>query len=119
MSPLFTQSSISMNFFICDFRSLKSKEKRIHRQLYVAMLIQIVIRLILYTDQYITRLGSLVEGSGPSSSSNATDTEDATGRNESVIEDDNRRGGEQRIARGIDNTVICLFYDLQKNEHLY
>jgi hypothetical protein len=83
------------------------------------MLIQIVIRLILYTDQYILRQGSVVEGSDPSYSSNATDTDDANGRNASVIEDDNRRGGEHRIVRGIDNTVICLFYDFQKNKYIY
>lgn len=70
------------------------------------MLIQIVIRLILYTDQYILRVGSVIEGSVSSASSNATDNDDSTGRNESVIQDDSRSGGEQRIVRGIDNTVI-------------
>ena len=32
-------------------RALRTKEKRIHRHLYLAMLIQVVIRLILYVDQ--------------------------------------------------------------------
>lgn len=38
-----------------SFRSLRTKEKRIHRHLYWAMLIQVVIRLILYTDQFVSR----------------------------------------------------------------
>ena len=45
------------------FRSLRTREKAIHRQLYLAMLIQVVIRLILYTDQYVSRKEDLAETS--------------------------------------------------------
>ena len=45
----------SINRKKCIFRSLHTREKSIHRQLYLAMLIQVVIRLILYTDQYVSR----------------------------------------------------------------
>jgi len=37
------------------FRSLRTREKSIHRQLYLAMLIQVIIRLVLYTDQLVSR----------------------------------------------------------------
>lgn len=44
-----------MNTFHNNFRSLRTREKSIHRQLYLAMLIQVVIRLIVYTDQLVSR----------------------------------------------------------------
>ena len=59
------------------FRRLKTKEKAIHKQLYLAMLIQVVVRLILYTDQIISRKDQTV-GS---------------------------EGANQEETRGIDNTV--------------
>ena len=63
------------------------------------MLIQIVIRLVVYTDQYIVRQGPASEGSESSSySSNATDDELETRRNAST----NREAGR---TYGIDNTV--------------
>ena len=37
------------------YRSLRTREKSIHRQLYLAMLIQVIIRLVLYTDQLVSR----------------------------------------------------------------
>ncbi|XP_014676785.1 PREDICTED: PDF receptor-like [Priapulus caudatus] len=36
-------------------RSLKSHRTRIHRNLFFAMLVQVMVRLIVYTDQYATR----------------------------------------------------------------
>ena len=42
-------------FIIFFCRSLRTREKSIHRHLYLAMLIQVIIRLILYTDQLISR----------------------------------------------------------------
>ena len=72
-------------FFI--HRSLRTKEKAIHRQLYLAMLIQVVIRLILYTDQVITRGSSASSKAGNSTASGADNA------------------GASNIVRGIDNTV--------------
>jgi len=46
------------------FRRLKTKEKAIHKQLYLAMLIQVVVRLILYTDQIISRKDQTVGSEG-------------------------------------------------------
>ena len=40
---------------IMFYRSLRTREKSIHRQLYLAMLIQVIIRLVLYTDQLVSR----------------------------------------------------------------
>lgn len=92
-------SVLASLIIISAFRSLKSKEKRIHRQLYLAMFIQIVIRLILYTDQYILRKGTNIGGSGSSSSSSdATDDGGGTGGNDTS-------NGETKSIRGIDNTV--------------
>ena len=85
-------------------RSLKSKEKRIHRQLYLAMIIQIVIRLIINTDQYITRIGTIIEGSDPESSSNNTEVDDTSSTNSSYNGDEG-----QNIIKGIDNTVRLPF----------
>ena len=85
-------------------RSLKSKEKRIHRQLYLAMIIQIVIRLIINTDQYITRIGTIIEGSDSESSSNNTEANDPSSTNSSYNGD-----GGQNMIKGIDNTVGHLF----------
>lgn len=71
---------------ICSSRSLRTKEKAIHRQLYLAMLIQVVIRLILYTDQYVSRKGSKDDSGSP-----GNDTE-----------------YYQESNKGIDNTVLLL-----------
>jgi hypothetical protein len=59
------------------FRRLKTKEKAIHKQLYLAMLIQVVVRLILYTDQIVSRKDQTTGSEGTS----------------------------QEETRGIDNTV--------------
>ena len=64
------------------------------------MIIQIVIRLIINTDQYITRIGTIIEGSDAQSSSNDTEVVDTSETNNSYTGDE-----EQRIIRGIDNTV--------------
>ena len=67
------------------------------------MLIQIVIRLVVYTDQYIVRQGPASEGSGASSdASNATDDENGAARNTSNTGDVGR-------SYGIDNTVSILW----------
>ena len=96
------------NLLLICFRSLRSKEKRIHRQLYLAMIIQIVIRLIINTDQYITRIGTIIEGSDAQSSSNDTEVVDTSETNNSYTGDE-----EQRIIRGIDNTVSSNHLILQ------
>ena len=66
------------------------------------MIIQIVIRLIINTDQYITRIGSMIEGSESTSSSNSSKVEDDSSTNSSFTDEEG-----QRIIKGIDNTV-CL-----------
>ena len=66
------------------------------------MIIQIVIRLIINTDQYITRIGTIIEGSGSQSTSNNTDVEDTSSTNSSYTED-------ARQIKGIDNTVSKLW----------
>ena len=75
------------------------------------MLIQIVIRLILYTDQYILRKGSTEsnESGSYSSSSDATDDGGGTAKNISVHDTADTTNGETNIIRGIDNTVRHLF----------
>ncbi|XP_058455071.1 PDF receptor isoform X2 [Malaya genurostris] len=47
---------ISLVIF-CKFRSLSNNRTRIHKNLFVAMLIQVIIRLTLYIDQAIIRNG--------------------------------------------------------------
>ena len=68
------------------------------------MIIQIVIRLIINTDQYITRIGTIIEGSGSESSSNNTEVDDTSSTNSSYNGDEG-----QNIIKGIDNTVRHLF----------
>lgn len=48
---------VSLAIF-CHFRSLRNNRTRIHKNLFVAMVIQVVIRLTLYIDQAIIRSGS-------------------------------------------------------------
>ena len=45
----------TIHILIMFYRSLRTREKSIHRQLYLAMLIQVIIRLVLYTDQLVSR----------------------------------------------------------------
>ena len=45
---------ISLAIF-CHFRSLRNNRTRIHKNLFVAMVIQVVIRLTLYIDQAVIR----------------------------------------------------------------
>ena len=71
------QCSDSPRPFFPYFRRLKTKEKAIHKQLYLAMLIQVVVRLILYTDQFVSRKDQTTGSEGTS----------------------------QEETRGIDNTV--------------
>ena len=74
------------------------------------MFIQIVIRLILYTDQYILRKGNILEGSGSSSSSSdATDNGGGTGTN-TTVNDVDRSNGETKTIHGIDNTVKSFHF---------
>ena len=73
-------------------RALRTKEKRIHRHLYLAMLIQVVIRLILYVDQLVSRSNGAIG--------------DLKVRREAEVE----AGDAADLVRGIDNTVrrkIC------------
>ncbi|CAL4125486.1 unnamed protein product, partial [Meganyctiphanes norvegica] len=51
--------TVSLVIF-CYFRSLKNNRTRIHRNLFVAMLIQVMIRLALYIDQAVIR-GHIVD----------------------------------------------------------
>ena len=91
---------------LSGFRSLKqSKEKRIHRQLYIAMLIQIVIRLVVYIDQYITRTSSSKEGAAVTTISSPQCAKAAGGGNSSFVGDYDSSSGDTSIFRGIDNTV--------------
>ena len=46
---------IRIHYYYYIYRSLRTREKSIHRQLYLAMLIQVIIRLVLYTDQLLSR----------------------------------------------------------------
>ncbi|XP_046669176.1 PDF receptor isoform X1 [Homalodisca vitripennis] len=48
---------ISLAIF-CHFRSLRNNRTRIHKNLFVAMVIQVLIRLTLYIDQALIRSGS-------------------------------------------------------------
>ncbi|XP_043266612.1 PDF receptor isoform X2 [Venturia canescens] len=48
---------ISLAIF-CKFRSLRNTRTRIHKNLFVAMVIQVVIRLTLYIDQALLRSGA-------------------------------------------------------------
>ncbi|XP_069179327.1 PDF receptor isoform X3 [Procambarus clarkii] len=54
-------ASLAIFFY---FRSLKNNRTRIHRNLFVAMVIQVMIRLVLYIDQAVTRCSD--DGHGPS-----------------------------------------------------
>ncbi|XP_063596156.1 PDF receptor-like [Penaeus indicus] len=54
LSLSLTSLCISLAIFFY-FRSLKNNRTRIHRNLFVAMVIQVMIRLVLYIDQAITR----------------------------------------------------------------
>ena len=44
-------------YIVIDFRSLRNNRTRIHKNLFVAMVIQVLIRLTLYIDQAIIRSG--------------------------------------------------------------
>ncbi|XP_065077289.1 PDF receptor isoform X3 [Ochlerotatus camptorhynchus] len=55
----------------CRFRSLRNNRTRIHKNLFVAMVIQVIIRLTLYIDQAIIRSGS--KGYGNESSRHGID----------------------------------------------
>ncbi|XP_049771833.1 PDF receptor-like [Schistocerca cancellata] len=45
----------------CRFRSLRNNRTRIHRNLFVAMVVQVVIRLTLYADQAVVRGGAVAD----------------------------------------------------------
>ena len=77
------------------------------------MFIQVVIRLILYTDQYISRSGT-TNGGGSSYSSDAAEDEGGEGRNSSTGDDRTSGGsGGLDIVHGIDNTVSILWVDIK------
>ncbi|CAB3365838.1 Hypothetical predicted protein [Cloeon dipterum] len=54
LSVSLTAMILSLVIF-CHFRSLRNNRTRIHKNLFVAMAIQVVIRLTLYIDQAVTR----------------------------------------------------------------
>lgn len=57
------------------FRSLRCHRTRIHRNLFVSIIAQTIIRLVLYLDQYAARLkGGEVEGAAGSNSQTIFDT---------------------------------------------
>ncbi|XP_049852895.1 PDF receptor-like [Schistocerca gregaria] len=45
----------------CRFRGLRNNRTRIHRNLFVAMVVQVVIRLTLYADQAVVRGGAVAD----------------------------------------------------------
>ncbi|XP_074659575.1 PDF receptor-like [Tubulanus polymorphus] len=50
--------ALTLSIFIFTyFRSLKCNRTRIHRNLFIAMIIQVTILLVVYTDQYIAKFG--------------------------------------------------------------
>ena len=79
-------------------RALRTKEKRIHRHLYLAMLIQVVIRLILYVDQLVSRRGNDAIGDVKvrRTAAAAAAAAPAAGEDGNNVSD---------LVRGIDNTV--------------
>ena len=82
------------------FRKLRTKEKRIHRHLYWAMLIQVVIRLILYFDQFLSRSGGVIAEQRSLSGVTVEVNEGHDGGNGTF---------EGRAAAiGIDNTVTMI-----------
>lgn len=86
------------------FRALRTKEKRIHRHLYLAMLIQVVIRLILYVDQLVSR-----KGNGAIGDIKVRRDTEAVAATVAVA-----AAGDSALVRGIDNTpYLCeSFYVL-------
>lgn len=48
-------SCVTSLFIFCYFRSLRCHRTRIHRNLLLAIIVQVIIRLVLYIDQYIAR----------------------------------------------------------------
>ena len=77
------------------------------------MFIQVVIRLILYTDQYISRSGT-TNGGGSSYSSDAAEDEGGEGRNSSTGDGRTSGGsGGLDIVHGIDNTVSIFWVDIK------
>ena len=71
----------------------------------MAMLIQIVIRLVVYIDQYITRTSSSKEGAAVTTISSPQCAKAAGGGNSSFAGDYDSDSGDTSIFRGIDNTV--------------
>ena len=73
------------------------------------MLIQIVIRLVVYIDQYITRTSSSKEGAAVTTISSPQCAKAAGGGNSSFVGDYDSSSGDTSIFRGIDNTVKDKF----------
>ncbi|XP_022310010.2 PDF receptor-like [Crassostrea virginica] len=48
-------SCVTSLFIFCYFRTLRCHRTRIHRNLLLAIVVQVIIRLVLYIDQYIAR----------------------------------------------------------------
>lgn len=48
-------SCVTSLFIFCYFRTLRCHRTRIHRNLLLAIIVQVIIRLVLYIDQYIAR----------------------------------------------------------------
>lgn len=84
--------------FFC--RTLRNSRTRIHRHLFIAMVIQVGIRLIVYTDQAITRSFENSSAGNISSSANLSTTVNET--------DPTYEKGAYQYRQGIDNTVRLI-----------
>ncbi|EDW35058.1 GL12858 [Drosophila persimilis] len=62
----------------CSFRSLRNNRTRIHKNLFVAMVLQVLIRLTIYLDQF--QRGSKSSGSSSNSSSSLSAIENTVSR---------------------------------------
>ncbi|BFZ01893.1 hypothetical protein BsWGS_04932 [Bradybaena similaris] len=61
-------------FIFCYFRSLKCHRTRIHKNLFVAMLVQISMRVVMYADQLVAKGSGEVHGAASGSSNTIYDT---------------------------------------------
>ncbi|KDR09011.1 PDF receptor [Zootermopsis nevadensis] len=103
---------ISLTIF-CHFRSLRNNRTRIHKNLFIAMVIQVVIRLILYIDQAITRGSSgyyQSPGTRPHYNQGVDNTDMAKG---SVTFKDNQINEADSVRDFLRTAGICA------NRHVY
>ncbi|XP_052809633.1 PDF receptor-like [Mya arenaria] len=68
-------SSLISLFIFCYFRSLRCHRTRIHRNLFLSIIVQVFIRLIVYVDQFVARMqGGEIGGTSSGSSGAIYDT---------------------------------------------